>query len=100
MLDENNTLYKNLNKEMISIEKVENKTDIQELKELVEEHVQLTGSEKGQEVLDNFAEYLPKFKKIIPDDYKKITSLSIKLEERGMSKEEAQMEAFTELFQQ
>ncbi|HIZ08721.1 MAG TPA: glutamate synthase large subunit [Candidatus Eubacterium avistercoris] len=100
VLDENNTLYKNLNKEMISIEKVENKTDIQELKELVEEHVQLTGSEKGQEVLDNFAEYLPKFKKIIPDDYKKITSLSIKLEERGMSKEEAQMEAFTELFQQ
>ena len=100
VLDENNTLYKNLNKEMISIEKVENKTDIQELKELVEEHVQLTGSEKGQEVLDNFAEYLPKFKKIIPDDYKKITSLSIKLEEQGMSKEEAQMEAFTELFQQ
>ncbi len=100
VLDENNTLYKNLNKEMISIEKVENKTDIQELKGLIEEHVRLTGSEKGQEVLDNFAEYLPKFKKIIPDDYKKITSLSIKLEEQGMSKEEAQMEAFTELFQQ
>ena len=100
VLDENNTLYKNLNKEMISLEKVENKSDIQELKGLIEEHVRLTGSEKGQEVLDNFAEYLPKFKKIIPDDYKKITSLSIKLEEQGMSKEEAQMEAFTELFQQ
>ena len=100
VLDENSTLYKNLNKEMISIEKVENKTDIQELKGLIEEHTRLTGSEKGQEVLDHFMEYLPKFKKIIPDDYKKITSLSIKLEERGMSKEEAQMEAFTELFQQ
>ena len=44
-------------------------------------------------------EYLPKFKKIIPYDYKRMTSLSLKLEEQGMSSEQAQMEAFNEVFQ-
>ena len=29
----------------------------------------MTNSEKGKEILDNFGEYLPKFKKIIPYDY-------------------------------
>ena len=43
-LDEGNTLYRNLNKEMISIEKMESRIDIHELKSLIEEHVERTGS--------------------------------------------------------
>ena len=66
VLDENNHLYRNLNKDMISIEKVENKYDIQELREMIREHVEATGSQRGKKILDNFEEYLPKFKKIIP----------------------------------
>ena len=99
VLDEDNTLYKNLNKQMISIEKLESKIDVHELKSMIKEHQALTGSEKAQEVLEHFTEYLPKFKKIIPYDYKKMTALSMKLEEQGMSTEQAQMEAFTEVFQ-
>lgn len=99
VLDEDNTLYKNLNKQMISIEKLESKIDVHELKSMLKEHQALTGSEKAQEVLEHFTEYLPKFKKIIPYDYKKMTALSMKLEEQGMSTEQAQMEAFTEVFQ-
>ncbi len=99
VLDENNTLYHNLNKEMISIEKVEDKFEIQELESLIEEHVKETGSERGKEVLASFAQYLPKFKKIIPNDYKKMMILSAKLEEKGMGAEQAQMEAFYESFQ-
>ena len=99
VLDENSHLYRNLNKDMISIEKVENKYDIKELKELIEEHVEATGSEKGALILEHFQEYLPKFKKIIPNDYKKMIALSAKLEEKGMSTEQAQMEAFYESFQ-
>ena len=100
VLDEENSLYKNLNKEMISIEKMESKIDIQELRQLIEEHKALTGSEKATEILKNFKQYLPKFKKIIPHDYKKMTALSLKLEEQGMSTGQAQLEAFTEVFQQ
>ena len=99
VLDDKNELYKNLNKSMISIEKVELKSDIQELHNMIAAHVAATGSEKGQEVLDHFQEYLPKFKKIIPDDYKKMITMATKLEEMGMSPEEAQLEAFNENFQ-
>lgn len=98
VLDEDNHLYRNLNKDMISIEKLENKYDIQELKTLIEEHVAATGSEIGKRILDAWDEYIDKFKKIIPNDYKKMIALSSKLEEKGMSKEQAQMEAFYESF--
>ena len=100
VLDEKNDLYKNLNKEMISIEKVETKPDIQELHHMIQAHVEATGSRKGQEVLAGFQEYLPKFKKIIPDDYKRMTTLAARLEEQGMSPEQAQLEAFNENFSQ
>ena len=63
VLDENSHLYRNLNKDMISIEKVENKYDIKELKELIEEHVEATGSERGALILEHFQEYLPNSKR-------------------------------------
>ncbi len=92
--DENNALYKNLNKEMVLMERVEHKTDKEELKVLLTNHVKYTGSVKAKEILDNFSESLTKFKKIIPTDYKHIMSLTEDFIERGMSISEAQIEAF------
>ena len=94
VLDENNCLYRNLNKEMVLMEKIETKAEEEELRHMIEKHTKETGSIKGKEVLDNFAEYLPKFKKIIPGDYKHLLHLTAQFEEQGMSKEEAQIEAF------
>lgn len=96
VLDEENALYRNINKEMISMEDVNQKADKEELKRLISEHVEKTGSQKGKKILEAFEEYLPKFKKIIPNDYKKILSLSLHYEELGMKPEEAQVEAFYE----
>ncbi len=70
VIDEDNKLYKNLNKAMILIERVEEEQDIEELRTLIAEHVKATGSERGKQILDDFEEYLPKFKKIIPREYK------------------------------
>ena len=94
VLDENNTLYRNINKEMVLMEKVENKTDVEELKSILAAHVKNTGSAKGKKILDNFEEYVGKFKKIIPGDYKNLMVLSAKFEEQGMSPEDAKIEAF------
>ena len=96
VLDEKNHLYRNLNKEMVLMEKVENKHDKEELKEMLKQHAKHTGSSKAKEVLEQFEEYLPKFKKIIPEDYKRLMQISSQFEEQGMSKEEAQIEAFYE----
>ena len=96
VLDEKNHLYRNLNKEMVLMEKVENKHDKEELKEMLKQHAKHTGSTKAKEVLEQFEEYLPKFKTIIPEDYKRLMQISSQFEEQGMSKEEAQIEAFYE----
>ncbi len=94
VLDENNSLYRNLNKQMVLMEKVEHKADKAELKNLLQNHVKYTGSRKAQEVLDDFDNYLPKFKKIIPADYKKMMQLTEDFIEQGMSIGDAQIEAF------
>ncbi|MCQ2540826.1 MAG: glutamate synthase large subunit [Lachnospiraceae bacterium] len=97
VLDEDNRLYRNLNKEQILVETIESTKEKEELKAIIEEHVKRTGSKKGQVVLDDFTAYLGKFKKIIPGDYKKIVNKTAAYEERGLSREEAQIEAFNEL---
>ena len=94
VLDEANCLYKNLNKEMVLMEKVESKHDRNRLRGMLEAHLAHTGSKKAEQVLAQFEEYLPKFKKIIPGDYKRIVQLVTKFEEQGMSREEAEIEAF------
>ena len=96
VLDVDNVLYKNLNKAMISIEKVENKYDKKELRDMIEAHVEATGSKLGAKVLADFDYYLPHFKKLIPNEYKKMITLSAKLEEKGLNSQQAQMEAFYE----
>ena len=92
--DEDNKLYRNLNKGMVLMEKVENKTDREELKSIIEKHFEYTGSKKAESILANFDENLSKFKKIIPEDYKKLMGLTVMYEEQGMSREDAQIEAF------
>ena len=94
VLDEDSKLYKNLNKEMVSVETVTSKYDVIELKDMLKEHVAYTNSEKGKEILKDFEQYLPKFKKIMPNDYKAMLNLIVQMEERGLSSEQAQMEAF------
>ena len=97
VLDEDQTLYKRLNKSMVSLETVTDKYDVLELKEIISQHVALTNSKKGKEIVDNFSEYLPKFKKIVPYDYKKMMNTIVQMEEKGLSSEQAQIEAFNAL---
>ena len=94
VLDDDTTLYKRVNKQLVSLEPVTNKYDVLELKQMITEHVAYTNSKKGKEVLDNFGEYLPKFKKIMPHDYKKMLNMIVQMEEKGLNAEQAQIEAF------
>jgi len=94
VLDENRDLYKRLNKSLVSFGEVTNKYDVQELKSMIQEHVAYTNSRKGKEILDHFGEYLPKFKKIMPHDYQRMMNTIVQMEEKGLSSEQAQIEAF------
>ena len=68
--------------------------DVLELKEMIQQHVAYTNSIKGKQILDNFGDYLPKFKKIVPHDYKRMMQRIVQMEEKGLSSEQAQIEAF------
>ena len=97
VLDEDRDLYRKLNKELVEVSELSEKADIEKLKSMIEEHIKETGSEKGRRILDDFQNYLPKFKKIIPHDYKKITEKIAEYEGKGLSEEEARIEAFYDL---
>ena len=61
---------------------------------MIETHVAYTNSAKGRKILENFESYLPKFKKIIPHDYNRMLNTIVLMEEKGLSAEQAQIEAF------
>jgi glutamate synthase (ferredoxin) len=94
VLDEDNSLYRNLNKQLVRMENVESKADRSELRRIIEKHVEYTGSRKGKEVLEHFKEYVTHFKKVIPTDYKEILRLIAVNEELGADPETAKLEAF------
>ncbi len=94
VLDEKHDLYLRLNKQMVTMTGITERHDAEELRALIEAHVKATGSVFGKQILADFDAYLPKFKKIIPNDYQKMMVTVGKLEERGMSHEQAKLEAF------
>ena len=94
VLDEECDLYTKLNKSLVSFSSVTHPEDVAQLKGLIEEHVAATGSARGTKILEQFDEYLPKFKKIVPHDYAKMLASIKKFQEEGMDLEQAQFEAF------
>ncbi len=96
VLDEENRLYRNLNRELVRMENVKTKADREELLRLIRQHVDYTGSDRGKVILEHFSDYVPHFKKIIPTDYKEILRLIAISEERGDDPETARLEAFRE----
>ena len=94
VLDEEHDLYTRLNKALVSLEAVTAEEDIAELKTIIEEHAEATGSEKAKTILADFESYISKFKKIIPHDYAKIQNTVKALEKSGVPYEQAEIEAF------
>ncbi|MBC8770513.1 glutamate synthase large subunit [Arenibacter sp. BSSL-BM3] len=70
IFDEKDTFRKNCNTESLNLLKVEDDNDIAELKGLIENHYNATLSPIAQRVLENWEDYLPKFIKIFPEEYK------------------------------
>ena len=60
------------NHEMVGLESVEDPNDEENLRSLIEEHYEQTGSVNARRVLDNWEAMLPLFVKVMPHDYKRI----------------------------
>ena len=96
VLDEDNTLYTKLNKSLVGFEHITSEEDRTELVSLIAEHVRRTGSPLGRRILDSIEDYIPRFKKVIPHDYKRMMNSIAAHMADGMSEDEAKIQAFHE----
>ncbi len=94
VLDRNHDFYLRLNKSLVIMTELKEKHDIEELRGMIEAHVEATDSAVGKRILSDFDAYLPDFKKIIPVDYSKMLAAIAGFEEKGLSREQAELEAF------
>ena len=72
VLDEDGDFDYFCNKGLVELGPVEDRADVKELQDLINKHLLHTNSEKAREILVNWDEFLPKFVKVIPFEYKKV----------------------------
>jgi glutamate synthase domain-containing protein 2/glutamate synthase domain-containing protein 1/glutamate synthase domain-containing protein 3 len=70
VLDEDGTFEKRCNMGLVGFDEI-SEADAIELHGLIEEHLERTGSPVAKRILDAWTEYLPKFVKVMPHDYKR-----------------------------
>lgn len=84
--DKDNTFTKNVNKEMVELEKLSDPADIDELKKFITQHQEYTGSKRAAEILSHWTVEVDRFIKVIPTDYKKALQ---KMKEEELKKSES-----------
>ena len=94
VLDVDGSFKVKVNREMVDIEAFEGENESNQVKSMIEKHVRYTGSEYAKNILENWEQMLPKFVKVMPRDYKRMLQAIKKVEEEGLSGEEALMAAF------
>ncbi|MCI8869706.1 MAG: glutamate synthase large subunit [Lawsonibacter sp.] len=92
--DEDRDLYLRLNKALVSMEPVTDRQDVAQIRQMLTEHIAATGSPKAKEILEYLEEKAACFKKILPRDYDRMMRTIAEFESQGMSREQAEIEAF------
>lgn len=95
--DPNHDLYTRLNKQLVNTYEVSGKADIETLTQLLKNHYKYTNSDVAQKILSNLDHELSNFKKIVPKDYEKITTLIQELKAKGYHGDEASLMAFEQV---
>jgi glutamate synthase (ferredoxin) len=96
VLDEHGDFRSHVNTQMVDLEGVVEPAEAASLRRLIENHLERTSSSRARQVLDGWDEWLPKFVKVIPRDYRRMLAAIARAEEQGLVGEEAIMVAFEE----
>ena len=96
VLDETGDFHRRCNQQMIGLEKLNDETEIEEIRQMIQRHAQYTQSQRAWKVLALWEEMVPKFVKVMPKDYKRMLQAIRRVQESGLSGEEAIMAAFEE----
>jgi len=96
VLDEQGDFARNVNLQMVGLEKIEDPAEATEVRAMVEKHFTYTKSTRARQVLDTWERMLPFFVKVMPKDYKRVLECIKRVHEQGLTGEEAIMVAFEE----
>ncbi len=85
-----------VNGEMVELDYLTETEDEMLVKQMIEEHLKYTGSDRAAEILNNWQDYKAKFIRVMPRDYQRMISAIADFEAQGLSREDALMKAFEE----
>ena len=96
VLDEAGDFATRCNMELVGLEKLEDVDEIEEVWKLIQRHQTLTHSERAGKILGDWKNFIPKFVKVMPQDYKRVLISLKKVQSQGLTGDEAVMAAFEE----
>jgi glutamate synthase (ferredoxin) len=96
VLDPGGAFARVCNKEMVSLSRLEDDEEVALVRRMIERHVEYTRSSLGRKVLDAWREMLPRFVRVVPNDYRRVLEAQARMRQKGLSVEAAEMAAFEE----
>ncbi|MDO7907190.1 glutamate synthase large subunit [Paenibacillus sp. JX-17] len=82
------------NLEMVLLERLEDEDEANEVRGLIQRHNIFTGSERGQQVLEQWETARSQFVRVIPKDFKKMMEQIERVQASGLTGDEALLAAF------
>jgi glutamate synthase (ferredoxin) len=96
VLDEAGDFATRCNLELVGLEKLTDVDEIEEVWKLIQRHQTFTQSERAGKILGDWKSFIPKFVKVMPQDYKRVLQSLKKVQSQGLTGDEAIMAAFEE----
>ncbi len=96
ILDEDESFHTKVNAELVNVEQVKDKEELDALYQHIQQHVLYTNSSHAERILTYWDKYIPQFVRVIPKAYVKVQDRIKVLRESGLTKFEAEMTAFEE----
>jgi glutamate synthase (ferredoxin) len=97
VLDADGGFIPRCNKELVGLTMLSLVDDPSEallVRTMIERHVQWTQSAHGRRILERWAEQLPRFVRVLPNDYRRVVEAQRRMREKGLTADEAEMAAF------
>ena len=96
VLDEAGDFKNRCNMELVALEKLTDTNEIEEVWKLIQRHQTYTKSERAAKILGDWKNFVPKFVKVLPQDYARVLASLKKVQSQGLSGDDAIMAAFEE----
>jgi glutamate synthase domain-containing protein 2/glutamate synthase domain-containing protein 1/glutamate synthase domain-containing protein 3 len=96
VLDETGDFPRRCNQQMVSLEKLEAPDEIEQVWKMVQRHQAYTHSARAAGILANWPQMVPRFVKVMPKDYKRVLQSLKRVQDSGLTGDQAIMAAFEE----